>query len=149
MKNRKKLRKLEKLKKIQLASFLIMLNSLPKKSSVGNLFLQYFQLWSPFQWVTSIFTLLITYWISGYFYNKYLSKKGGWMDWKTRVAMIGADLIANFSVGAYYMNHRDTFLGALMVQCPIFLSPCFWIFEIICFYIYCRYISYKKDKQKL
>lgn len=47
------------------------------------------------------------------------------MDTKTRILMIGVDLILNFGLGIYYMNHRDTFIGTLMIQCPVFLSPFF------------------------
>lgn len=47
------------------------------------------------------------------------------MDTKTRILMIVVDLILNFGLGIYYMNHRDTFIGTLMIQCPVFLSPFF------------------------
>lgn len=47
------------------------------------------------------------------------------MDAETRIYMIGLDLFLNFSLGIYYMNYRDTFIGALMVQCPVFCSPLF------------------------
>ncbi len=117
--------------------FPLFLNTSSQKS--WELLTAYFQIWPFFQWASSLITLIAIYWLSGYFYNKFLSQKGGWMDTKTRILMIGVDLILNFGLGIYYMNHRDTFIGTLMIQCPVFLSPFFWFLELVCFYIYYRY----------
>ena len=125
----------------------LMLNPSSKQNSFWELLIKYYEIWPPFQWVTSLLTLVLIYWVSGYFYNKFLSNKGGWMDAKTRVVMIIIDLILNFCLGIYYMNYRDTFIGALMVQCPVFCSPLFWLIELICFYTYYKYISFVKPKK--
>ena len=119
--------------------WIFILTSSPNKNSVWELLIKYYHIWPPFQWATSILTLVLIYWVSGYFYNKFLSQKGGWMDTKTRVVMIIIDLLLNFALGIYYMNYRDTFIGGLMVQCPVFCSPLFWLIELVCFYIYYRY----------
>ena len=114
---------------------------IPENNSLWELIYKFYKIWPHFQWGTSLLTLVLIYWVSGYYYNKFLSKKGGWMDTKTRIFMICLDLTFNFLLGIYYMNYRDTFLGALMVQCPVFLSPVFWLLELICFYIYYRWIA--------
>ena len=124
--------------------WIFILSACPDKNSIWDLLLKYYQIWPLFQWTTSLLTLILIYWISGYFYNKFLSQKGGWMDTKTRVFMIVIDLILNFTVGIYYMNYRDTFIGELMLQCPVFLSPLFWFIELVCFYIYYRYMLSSK-----
>ena len=133
------------IKNINLLSIFI-LNTNSNKDSMWEALVKYYQIWPPFQWVTSLLTLILIYWISGYFYNKFLSRKGGWMDTKTRIFMIGVDLLLNFSIGIYYMNYRDTFIGALMLQCPVFCSPLFWLLELICFYSYYRYNFFYKTK---
>jgi len=120
-------------------SWILIWNTNPNQNTIWELLVSYYQIWPPFQWITSLLTLILVYWVSGYFYNKYLSKKGGWMDARTRIVMIIIDLFLNFSLGIYYMNYRDTFIGALMVQCPVFCSPVFWLVELICFYFYSRY----------
>lgn len=127
--------------------FLLLSNTTPNPNSVWELLIKYYHIWPPFQWITSLFTLILIYWISGYFYNRWLSHKGGWMDTKARIIMIILDLILNFSLGIYYMNFRDTFIGALMIQCPVFCSPIFWIIEMICFYIYSKNILSLKNKE--
>lgn len=126
----------------------ILLFNTPTEKNFLFLLKQYFQIWPAFQWATSILTLVLIYWISGYFYNKFLSHKGGWMDTKTRIFMIFVDLMLNFIFGIYYMNYRNTFIGALMIQCPVFLSPLFWIIELVCFYIYYRQQFDSKKKIK-
>ena len=115
-------------------------------SNEKSLLVSYFQIWSLTQWVSSIVTLILMYWVSGYFYNKFLSSKGGWMDTKTRVIMIAFDLLVNFSLGIVCMNYRETFIGALMIKCPVFFSPLFWCVELICFYAYYRYIATQNKK---
>lgn len=47
------------------------------------------------------------------------------MDAETRAYMIAIDLALNLVVGIYYMGHRDTLIGSLMIQCPVFCSPLF------------------------
>ena len=128
-------------------SFLILFYSSSSDKNLKELFMKYYQIWPPFQWITSLLTLVLIYWISGYFYNKFLSNKGGWMDAKARIIMITVDLLLNFSLGIYYMNYRETLMGALMMKCPVFISPLFWCVELICFYIYYRYIYVKGSKE--
>ena len=128
--------------------FLLILNATPDNNSWWELLLKYFQIWPVFQWVSSLSTLILIYWLSGYYYNKYLSQKGGWMDTKTRIFMIILDLLLNFSLGIYYMSYRDTFIGAVMLKCPVFCSPIFWFIELICFYLYSKYILEKNHSIK-
>ena len=120
----------------------------PDNHSFWELIYKFYKIWPPFQWATSLITLVLIYWVSGYYYNKFLSNKGGWMDTKTRIWMIIFDLIFNLILGIYYMNHRETFLGALMVKCPVFCSPVFWLLELICFYIYSRWAAGSVLKKK-
>ena len=132
-------------------NFFILLSIDPNNSNTDSFFkllTDYFTIWPVFQWITSLLTLVLTYWASGYLYNRFLSEKGGWMDAKTRVIMIVVDLILNFSLGIYYMQYRDTFMGALMVHCPVFFSPVFWLIELICFYIYTRFFLKNQAKAK-
>ena len=70
------------------------------------------------------------------------------MDTKTRILMILLDLTFNFVLGIYYMNYRDTLMGAFMIKCPVFFSPICWLLELICFYIYYRWILKKENKSK-
>ena len=129
--------------------FFLTSSSSPKKpTSFWADVIQYFEIWSFFQWTTSLVTLIFGYWATGYLYNKILSKKGGWMDAKTRIIMIIVDLILNFIFGIYFMGHRDTVIGQLVLHCPVFFSPFFWIVELICFYLYSRYNFSLKKKKK-
>ena len=128
-------------------SAILLVNSASNKNSIWESIIKFYNIWPPFQWATSLFTLVFLYWVSGYFYNKFLSQKGGWMSSTTRIYMIIIDLLLNFSLGIYYMNYRDTLIGTLLVQCPVFCSPFFWLMELVFFYIYYRYfylISIKK-----
>ena len=120
---------------------ILLVNSASNDNSIWESIIKFYNIWPPFQWATSILTLVFMYWVSGYFYNKFLSQKGGWMSSKTRISMIILDLLLNFSLGIYYMNYRDTFIGTLLIQCPVFCSPLFWVMELVFFYIYYRYIS--------
>jgi hypothetical protein len=59
---------------------------------------------------------------------------------KTRIWLIIFDISFNLVVGVYYMNHRDTILGSIMVRCPVAISPGIFAIELFCFYFYCRYL---------
>jgi hypothetical protein len=37
------------------------------------------------------------------------------------------------------MHHRNTLLGAIMLKCPIAISPVIFLCEMICVYVYYRY----------
>lgn len=136
----------DKFKNLNL-SLMLFVNSASNSNSLWESIIQFYKLWPPFQWATSLLTLVLMYWLSGYYYNKFLSYKGGWMSAKTRIYMIIVDLLLNFILGIYYMNYRNTFIGTLLIQCPVFCSPFFWMIELIVFYIYYRYI-FSKDKKK-
>jgi len=60
------------------------------------------------------------------------------------MGLILADLVINLGLGIYYMQHRDTVMGAFMLQCPIAISPLIFILELICVYLYHRYYKSKK-----
>lgn len=128
-------------------NFLLLTNIKSEKTSSWELILKFYQLWPPLQWATSLLTLILIYWVTGYYYNKFLSQRSGWMGVKARIIMIVFDLLLNFTLGIYYMNYRDTFIGTLMIKCPVFCSPIFWVIELICFYIYYRYDWIWKKKK--
>jgi hypothetical protein len=99
----------------------------------------FYQIWPLSQWITSLITLILLYWITGYYYNKWLSDRGGWLTFQTRVWLIISDLVINLALGLYYMHHRNTLLGTIMLKCPIAISPVIFLCEMICVYVYYRY----------
>jgi len=107
-------------------------------------FKSFLNIWPLRLWITSLGGLIFLYWITGYCYNKWLSDLGGWIDSTKRMGLILADLVINLGLGIYYMQHRDTLMGAFMLQCPIAISPLIFILELICVYFYHRYYKYKK-----
>ena len=127
-------------------------SSSDKNVSVLDQVYNFFKIWSFTQWSTSLVGLVVLYWISGYYYNKKLSEKGGWLDSKTRILLIAFDLLVNFGLGLYCMYHRETILGMFMITCPIAISPVIFVLELICYYVYNRYelwqFFYKKKQKK-
>ena len=123
-----------------------------KNVSVLDQVYNFFKIWSFTQWSTSLVGLIVLYWITGYYYNKKLSEKGGWLDSKTRILLIAFDLMINFGLGLYCMYHRETILGMFMVTCPIAISPVIFVLELVCYYMYNRYelwqFFYKKKQKK-
>ena len=59
---------------------------------------------------------------------------------KTRIVLIFSDITLNLVIGIYYMNHRETLLGSIMIRCPVAISPGIFAIELFCFYFYCRYL---------
>jgi len=108
-------------------------------------FKEFFSIWPLFQWITSLIGLIVLYWITGYYYNKWLSSSGGWLNIKTRCWLIVTDLSINLILGLYYMNYRQTTMGIIMMKCPIAISPIIFCLELLC--VYCWYYVQKK-KQK-
>jgi hypothetical protein len=51
------------------------------------------------------------------------------------------DLCINFTLGLYYMSHRDTLMGGLMVSCPIAISPLILLMEGVLVTLYYYFIS--------
>lgn len=127
-------------------NFLIFYPSNPSKSLTTQLS-DFYHLWPLHQWISSLAGLILLYWITGYYYNKWLSDKGGWLDWKMRIWLIISDLTINLILGIYYMNYRETALGGLMLQCPIAISPLIFIIELACFYIYYRFGKDRKNTE--
>jgi hypothetical protein len=121
--------------------FILFIFTIPPKS--GEKFfkqvIDFYHIWPLGQWIGSLVGLILLYLVTGYYYNKWLSDKGGWLDMKTRVWLILFDLSLNFALGLYYMNHRETILGSIMMRCPIAISPGIFLIELICFYFYSRY----------
>lgn len=99
----------------------------------------FYNLWPWYQWVFSLLTLILLYWITGHYYNKWLSDKGGWLKWSTRIWLISFDLSLNLALGLYYLDYRETMFGHFMLKCPIAISPVIFILELICLYIYRRW----------
>lgn len=107
---------------------------------------EFYNIWPWHQWCTSLGLLIASYWYAGTLYNRWLSDRGGWLSWKMRVWLIVSDLSLNLSLGVYYMDHRDTFMGQFMLKCPVAISPIIFLLELLCVYLYFRYGS--KDKKK-
>ena len=150
----KKKKMFEKLKNRRLYSSNIIKNNQTKGSVVflagsispSNLLqtlIDFYHIWPWHQWLLSLTSLILLYWVTGHFYNKWLSDRGGWLDFKLRVWLIISDLVMNLALGLYYMHHRDTIMGNIMVRCPIAISPVIFILEIICVYIYYRFWTKK------
>ena len=108
---------------------------------------EFFSIWPLFQWITSLIGLIVLYWITGYYYNKWLASSGGWLDVKTRCWLIATDLSINLILGLYYMNYRQTTMGIIMMKCPIAISPLIFCLELLCVYWY--YAQKKKQKKGL
>jgi hypothetical protein len=66
---------------------------------------------------------------------------------KTRIWLIIFDISINLALGIYYMNHRETILGGIMVRCPVAISPGIFAIELFCFYFYCRYLQFGGKQQ--
>lgn len=108
---------------------------------------EFYHLWPLHQWISSLAGLILLYWVTGYYYNKWLSDKGGWLDWNTRIWLIISDLTINLVLGLYYLNHRETAMGTMMLKCPIAISPLIFILELICFYMYYRFVKGSNTKK--
>ena len=105
-------------------------------------------IWPPYQWVTSLLSLVLMYWFVGRWYNKRLEKEGGWISAKARILMIFFDLFINLCIGLYYMDYRETIMGVLMMRCPISISPLIFVLEFLVFVIYYRKYVLPKAKHK-
>lgn len=110
--------------------------------------IEFCNLWSFSQWISSLISLIVLYWITGYYYNKWLSNRGGWLSWKIRIYLILSDLLINLVLGMYYMKYRHTFIGEVLVHCPIACSPLIFFMELMCFYFYYRYFKNSNPSQK-
>lgn len=106
-------------------------------ATVNDLMIKYFSIWTFDQWIYSLISLVIIYFVAGKIFNKYCSKK---IDWKnlstaTILLLIGFDLVLNFAIGIYYMSYRETALGQLMLSCPIAVSPFIFAIELVLIFI--------------
>lgn len=135
------------IKKPTSLNFFVILATNPSENLITRL-TEFYHLWPLQQWVSSLVGLIALYWATGYFYNRWLSDKGGWLSWERRIWLIAYDFLINLSLGLYYMNYRETVLGAMMLKCPIAISPLIFILELVCFYIYCRFFINKKNEKK-
>lgn len=106
----------------------------------------FYHFWDFEKWSISLGTLIITYYAVGTIYDYILFRKTGmhWISPLQRALAILVDLIANVGIGIYYVWSPDTVIGALMAQCPIAMSPFFFLIEMICFHIY--YLSLTNPK---
>lgn len=93
----------------------------------------FFHLWSFHQWTSSLIGLVILYLITGHYYNKKLSNRNGWLSWKMRIWLIVFDFSLNLVLGMYYLQHRETVMGHIMLKCPIAVSPIIFSF----LYVFC------------
>jgi uncharacterized protein YacL len=140
-----------KIHNVESANFFFVILSINGSTSMEKFLkqlLDFYHIWPLAQWISSLVGLVVLYLITGYYYNKWLSDKGGWLDMKTRVWLIVFDISLNLVVGIYYMNHRETILGAIMVRCPVAISPGIFAAELCCFYFYCRYLRHEWEFRK-
>lgn len=109
--------------------------------------LTFINIWPLHQWVFSLITLFMMYWLIGSWYNRRLVRQGGWLSWQSRIIMIGLDLLINFVLGIYYMGARDTLMGVIMFRCPIAISPLIFLIEFVVFvWYYKKYVLKPKKK---
>jgi hypothetical protein len=94
-------------------------------------FVDFLYLWSLEQWIWSLITLFLLYGFIGYAYNKWLMPSGGWISVRARILMVVIDLLVNFIIGIYYMQYRETLIGAFLVRCPLAISPLIFIIEFV------------------
>lgn len=106
----------------------------------------FINIWPLHQWVFSLLTLFLMYWLIGSWYNRRLVRQGGWLSWQARIIMIGLDLFINFLLGIYYMGARDTLMGVIMFRCPIAISPLIFFIEFVVFVWYYKKYVLKSDK---
>lgn len=132
--------------RFEFKTFLIF--STNSSKDLTTLFTEFYHLWPLSQWISSLVSLILLYWVTGYYYNKWLSNKGGWLDWKMRIWLIVSDLTINLILGLYYLNHRDTVMGVIMLKCPIAISPLIFVLELTCVYIYYRFGKNRSSKIK-
>ena len=109
-------------------------------------FVDFLYIWSLEQWVWSLITLFLLYGFIGYGYNKWLMPSGGWISIRARILMIVIDLLLNFIIGIYYMQYRETLIGAFLVRCPLAISPLIFIIEFVIVVWY--YTTYTLPKLK-
>ena len=105
----------------------------------------FINIWPFHQWVISLASLILLYWVTSYGYNKLLSRQGGWLTIKTRIWLILFDLGLNLVLGIYYMSHRETLMGAIMMRCPIAVSPLIFCLELLVVFFYYWYTNRKSD----
>jgi len=60
--------------------------------------------------------------------------------------MIILDLLINIILGLHYMHQRNTVMGALMVKCPIAISPAIFFAEFVVVILY--YYWKKREAEK-
>jgi hypothetical protein len=108
----------------------------------------FINIWTTTQWVTSLGSLIGLYWWIGLFYNKKLSRWGGWLPMSSRILMIALDISLNLCIGWYYMGYRDTVLGAFMLKCPVAISPFIFLAEFLIVIIYYQYKIRKEKREK-
>lgn len=111
--------------------------------------LTFVSIWPLHQWIFSLITLILLYWVIGSWYNKKLQREGGWISWQTRVVMIVIDLIINLVLGIYYMGARDTIMGEIMLRCPIAISPLIFVIEFLVFIWYYKKYILNKEKNSI
>lgn len=105
---------------------------------------KFYHIWTWEQWSWSLISLLILYFLTGYYYNKWLKNLTGgqWLSFRARLLLIAFDLFLNLVLGLYYMDYRDTFMGEVMVRCPIAISPFIFLFELMGVTLYYLYYYY-------
>ena len=102
----------------------------------------YIRIWSIRQWTVSVVTIIPAYWFlfDLLFWVGLIDKP---FTPAQKVFFISTDLFLNFAVGFVYMAFPDTYIGELMFQCPVALSPYFIVVELTLFMLYRFWLKYK------
>lgn len=110
--------------------------------------LEFFNIWPIEQWISSLFGLVLMYWVATGFYNKRLKNYKLEMSFKFRFWMILSDLLINLGLGLYYLGYRETIMGQLMLKCPIAVSPVIFVVELLVVILIKEYEIYESKKKK-
>lgn len=110
--------------------------------------LDFFNIWSIEQWISSLFGLVLIYWVATGWYNKRLKNSMLEMSFQFRFWMIFSDLLINLGLGLYYLGYRETIMGQLMLKCPIAVSPVIFVVELLVVILIKEYEIYQRKKKK-
>ena len=102
----------------------------------------YIRIWNIRQWTVSVVAIIPAYWylFDLLFWIGLIDKR---FTPSQKIFFIGTDLFLNFAVGFVYMAFPDTYIGALMFECPVALSPYFIVVELTLFILYRLWLKYK------
>jgi NADH-quinone oxidoreductase subunit J len=124
---------------------------IPYMISIDSWFLasvKFFSTWPLRQWVFSLISMALFYWLTSIVYNRlaiYINKKFNWKFYvfnnKIRFKLFFFDLLINYLVGTFLMipEFSNNEIAVLLLKCPIGLSPFIMIFELLLMVLYSIY----------